>query len=692
MQLTIPEIIKVFSITRPQAYRLVKKMNWDFNYRNLETGGREAVYDVPTEEIPSFNETEICVAKTEKSKKAKNTTFLKNESENDIQKAEKENFLPKIINESFENDIPDLVPEEIIAEEELKKAQLKASFCDEIIRRLDLSKPKMRTALWTALTEAYNSGLLASELFNIEGTRCERTLKSWVKEYQDSGCSYQIFIRKPVSNNIKFATDIEQNYLLYLLLDTNRIKIGSAIRKLKQLSRLGIIESPTSERALRRWCEDWKKEHIQQWNLLRHGNKHLKDNGLLSIIRENCLRVGDVWVADGHKLAFDIVDPKSGKPKRMTLILFFDWASRYPVGASIANTEDSEHILLALRNGIMNWGARPRFVYLDNGRAFKAKLFHEKWEEHDLEKELCGIFPRLDIQAVFAQAYNARAKVVERFFKTFQEDFERFMDTFRGAGIEDKPAHLMRNEKWIKNLKDRKPLELEESKILISAYFQEFYGKTPHLGLNGHQPFEVFKTSEIPEDRKIDFKELNFLMLKIQSRVVGKEGIRLNNALFWHEKIVPFIGQEVRLRYDIMDMRSILVYDLKDNLVCQAVLRGVTHPFVKLAENQELAEKELKNQIKQQKRLEKDIKEKSALIRKQVEESVANISMPRFNINNTSFNNAPLLEQTSSISANPELDKLNYDLEQIPISNKEKSKEEKALANFDELLKTIGID
>ncbi|MCD4828971.1 MAG: hypothetical protein K8R90_06030 [Candidatus Cloacimonetes bacterium] len=39
---------------------------------------------------------------------------------------------------------------------------------------------------------------------------------------------------------------------------------------------------------------------------------------LLTILRDSCLNVGDVWVADGHKLAFDIIDPKTGRPKRMT--------------------------------------------------------------------------------------------------------------------------------------------------------------------------------------------------------------------------------------------------------------------------------------------------------------------------------------------------------------------------------------
>jgi hypothetical protein len=38
------------------------------------------------------------------------------------------------------------------------------------------------------------------------------------------------------------------------------------------------------------------------------------------------------------KLAFDILDPKTGKAKRMILILGLDWASHYLVGASLAFT------------------------------------------------------------------------------------------------------------------------------------------------------------------------------------------------------------------------------------------------------------------------------------------------------------------------------------------------------------------
>ena len=110
------------------------------------------------------------------------------------------------------------------------------------------------------------------------------------------------------------------------------------------------------------------------------------------------------------ELILEALDPATGKPRRMTMIMFFDWASRYPVGASLAVSEDSQHVLLALRNSIMHWGGKPKYVYLDNGKAFRSKLFNKQWERRDLSKELAGIFPRLGIGVVFAKAYNARVR------------------------------------------------------------------------------------------------------------------------------------------------------------------------------------------------------------------------------------------------------------------------------------------
>jgi putative transposase len=658
LELTLPQIVKTFSVSKSAAYRLATKKKWEFRFDKISTGGRQKVYIVPDQEIPTKHEVPVKI-------EPKPVEVLTNDA-----------------------DLIKLVPDEVLNEAELKRAQFKGQLCDIIIEGLEDTKSK--TQFWKDIVMAYNNKLIVPELYELEGKKAERTLRLWVKQYSENDCNTDSLIRNYKSCNDKWATEAEKNLLLSFLLDANRIKIGSAIRKLKQMARLKVLESPTSERALRRWCEAWKDEHTETWNLLRNGNKFLKDNGILTLLRRECLNVGDVWVADGHKLAFDILDPKTGKPKRMMLLLFFDWASRYPVGASIANTEDSEQIMLALRNGILNWGARPKFVYLDNGKAFKSKLFHQKWNDHDLEKELSGIFPRLGIQAKFAKAYNTRAKIVERFFKTFQEDFERFMDTFRGGSIADKPAYLMRNEKWIRNLKERNPLTIDEAKCLMAFYFQELYGKTPHGGLKGKNPYDLFINAQLPENQIIEPSRLNFLMLKIKQRTVSNNGIRMNNVLYWDDSLVRYVGKKVMLRYDIMDMRSILVYDEKDNLICQAEMRRLTHPFIDLAPDKELAEKELKQRLKHQRRLEKEVKEKSNQIRLQVEEAVSALPLPNFSLKDGAFNDSRMLEHKTKEEDDFDLDKL---LTSQPIIKpKEKTSEELGLEKLDEMLKKIGIE
>ena len=126
------------------------------------------------------------------------------------------------------------------------------------------------------------------------------------------------------------------------------------------------------------------------------------------------------------------------------------------VGLKIIMSENTQCIASALRNVIINLGMIPKVVYQDNGRAFKAKYFHDKQGEKNLSRSLTsarcdflaqalknqhtcqyvdfdkegfnGIYANLGIKSVFAKPYNARAKVIERFFLEFQEEFGKKLD------------------------------------------------------------------------------------------------------------------------------------------------------------------------------------------------------------------------------------------------------------------------
>ena len=527
-----------------------------------------------------------------------------------------------------DNDSPEYIdfsPRERIPLQHEKEARLLGHFCNLVIRRLALCHSKVEE--WKLIVEEYNNGTMAPELFKLRGERKERALRLWIDQYIKSNQDMFALLHKGKNiNHKRKVTEIESNVLLSILLHPNQITIGSAINMLKAQARMGYFESPTSKPTLRRWCTEWMENHLATWEQTRKGSKYVAEHIVKTIHRDaRLLRVGQVWVADGHTLAFDILNPHTGKAQRMTMIMVFDWASRYPVGASLAFTEDSQHIQTAFRNAFLNTShwylqtdaegntvqTRPPFafvpeaVYLDNGKAFRAKLFHESWEGHDLELELGGVFPKLGIEAHFAESYNAKAKVIERFFRTFQEQFERFISSFRGANVANKPSTLMRNEKWAKALYKREAPTIQDAMQMIGFYIRHIYGETEHGGLEGKTPWQVFSSALVPEERMLRPDKLNFMMLATERKSVRNDGIVFNKLLYWHIALMDNIGKPVIIRYDYAEARWILVYDMKDNFICQAELRRSQHPFIHIDKNNPVSHQSLKKEYTQIKKLQR---------------------------------------------------------------------------------------
>lgn len=98
------------------------------------------------------------------------------------------------------------------------------------------------------------------------------------------------------------------------------------------------------------------------------------------------------------------------------MVAYQDWKSGGFVGFEIMPEENTPCIASALRNSIINLGKVPKFVYQDNGKAFKSKYF--------IENGLSGLFTNLGIQPVYAKPYNAKAKPIERLFRELQDSCE----------------------------------------------------------------------------------------------------------------------------------------------------------------------------------------------------------------------------------------------------------------------------
>lgn len=241
-------------------------------------------------------------------------------------------------------------------------------------------------------------------------------------------------------------------------------------------------------------------------------------------------------------------------------------------------SENIECIASALRNAILNLGLIPKVVYQDNGKAFKSKYFqHTDFEEEQFN----GVYANLNIHSVFAKPYNARAKVIERFFLEFQEELEKGMPSYIGTSIEDKPAWLKRGEKlhqeWHKKLTNNHIPTVEEASKYINSWI-EFHNNQPCPNDRTKTIKECLNTVQRQD---IPIQILNDLMMKTESRTINKHGITFLNMHYRSEAILG-IRDKVHIRYSLFDLSKIYVYSTKGEFLCIAHRVVKVHPMARI--------------------------------------------------------------------------------------------------------------
>ena len=418
-----------------------------------------------------------------------------------------------------------------------------------------------------------------SHLFEILGKISRGSLHRWNTMLNGTADYTKLLPQYKYSSVNDYRTvlnDDEIKIFMGLLLHPNRLSIGKAISLTKyRLKEQGQSFIP-ADITFRRYAKWFKDNNYDKWILARDGEKALSDKVEPYIKRDaSLLEVGDILVADGHKLAFQVINPFTGKPCRATLVGFLDWKSTALVGYEIMLEENTQCIASALRNAIINLDMIPKVVYQDNGRAFRAKYFTD--EKGFGELGFNGLYSKLGIETVFARPYNARAKVIERFFKEFQEGFEKLLPSYIGSNIANKPAYMMRNEKFHKNIHNEFIPTIEETIKMIDMW----------LNFKNSQPCPNApdkSIAEVLEGRKrqnINPDTLDDLMLATAVKTIQRNGIRVLNCDYFDERLYGFRGK-VLIKYNLFDLRSINVFTPKGEYLCTAERVTETHPMAKL--------------------------------------------------------------------------------------------------------------
>lgn len=421
---------------------------------------------------------------------------------------------------------------------------------------------------------AYNAGILFPALFKVLGTVSVQTLYRWkavLGESQDWSLLVPGYYYNS-SNKPRLSRD-EEKLFLDIILQPTRVKTGDAIRLFRYALQNKGIAFQKSDMTLRRFADDYKARHYDTWVLMREGQKALRDKVNIYIKRDpSLLSVGEVLVADGHRLNFQVRNPYTGKPCRATLVGYVDWKSYDLVGYEIMVEENTQCIASALRNATLNLGKYPTIAYQDNGKAFRSRFFTDTVNLE--EAGIYGLFGRLGIVPVFAQPYNARAKIIERWFKGFSDTFERLIPSFCGSSIEDKPARLKRNEPFHKSIASGYVPTISQTIQLIAAW-HDFHRSLPCPHVKGKTIGEVFDEGR---GHGINQAELDDLMMAAKKSRIDRNGIRFLNADYYDETLYG-LREEVIIRYSLFDLTQIKVCSLSGDPLCIARRVEPVHPM-----------------------------------------------------------------------------------------------------------------
>jgi len=174
------------------------------------------------------------------------------------------------------------------------------------------------------------------------------------------------------------------------------------------------------------------------------------------------------------------------------------------------------------------------------------------------------VFAHLGITPHFTIPYNAKAKPIERFFRTYNEQFVAQLPGYRGRNITERPERLAQE------IKSGSLLKLEEFIEQNDRWLTEIYHNAEHSGrgMNGRTPNQVFEeerrtVAHIPKDN------LRLLLLRFaDKRKYGKNGVSVFGEQYRAaeaQKHLELKDEWVWVRYDPKNLGTVVVSYVKDD-------------------------------------------------------------------------------------------------------------------------------
>lgn len=465
-----------------------------------------------------------------------------------------------------------------VPEKQKSNALAKADLLSAYTRTMQTAPRGAKERIRDEFMAAYNTGRLLPQVFTALGKVSWQTVETWKRTVKAKGDTFALAEKRGAwrRGQTKVSKE-EEECLLACTLRQGDPPMSECLRAARGMMRARGIAAGMSDATYKRWLYEYRDKNYNVWVMARESEKALNDKVLMNLIRDwNLVEVGDVLIADGHRLNFEITNPATGKAKRMTLILWYDGKSAMPLGWEIMAEENTAAISSALRRAIRMLGKIPKVAYLDNGKAFGSKYFSGSPDLY--ECGITGLYERLGIHVTNAWKYHGQSKPVERFFRSFGE-IERLAPTYSGTSIETKPARMhmgerLHREVWDKMMAGRE-VTPEDANAAVAWWFEQYAERIKKSGhLKGRAPLDVFLAGKGPG---VDPAILRELMMAEKETPIRRSVITFQGKTYFNDK---FFGRTDKLliRYDLQDRRSILAYEQNGEFLCEAFEQEALHP------------------------------------------------------------------------------------------------------------------
>ena len=364
----------------------------------------------------------------------------------------------------------------------------------------------------------------------------------------------------------------------------------------------------------------WLKKRVTpQLRALQRGGVRALDNTLPPVLRRyNDLEPFEILVGDQHKFDFWVTDEETGEVFRPEGYFWQDLRTRLFYGGALDRKYDSYLIGLALRMGLMVYGAFES-IYTDNGkpelsryvmgilsdmRSIGLNLGREVDAPCDLDDadpetiNPLAIVPGTHKKAIVR---NAKAKMIEGTFNVLEDILQ---SVFRVPGHVkqlggNQDENEIDQEEINRFAKHNKLLTFWEfARILMQA--MDYYNtQKPHRGVLKEWKGRPKPKQATPMDclracyasgwrpGKVSPEAIDLIFLPRARRTVNHGRIAFQNEFYEHEALVKLNGTKVECRYDPLDPGWIMIFKDKDYL-CTA--RPVEYSSMK---DQELASRKI---------------------------------------------------------------------------------------------------